>query len=147
MKIIERMQNIFVKKSGSALPSFSRNADFDTILLFHTFGVVPEVVRARDGLMYVYFEITDEDKINVVRAMGFNPRLHKSQKYFPARKIYRALVSPDMPKDVKNVVNKLVVVNKGGIWDFLDEVNGNESNAEYQKYIANYKLGSYQKTK
>ena len=147
MKIIEHMQNIFVKKSKPVVPSFPRNASFDTVLLFHTFGVVPEVVRARDGLMYIYFEITDENKINIVRAMGFNPRLHKSQKYFPARKIYRALVSSDMPKDVRNVVNKLVIVSKGGIWEFLDEVNKSEASEEYQKYIANYKLSSQQKTK
>ena len=145
MKIIERMKNIFVKQK--ALPqTFVRDANFDVVFLTEIFNGVPEVISAPNRKMYVYFDVMDENQIQIVRAMGFNPRLHTSRKDGFPKKYQRAKVSASMSKSARNIVKILAKANSSqDFWDFRHNLPSYELNSAYKKYIADFKH-SLQKT-
>lgn len=139
MKIIERMKNVFTKPEP--LPDgFMRNAEYDVVLLYDLFGRMPEIVRAKNGKKYFYFDDMDDEKLAIVRKMGFQPRLHKSHKYHPAKYIYRAPIMFDLTNEA------LAVAGKIKKYYFVTLMwNNIKQDPAYQKYIAVYK--SHQKTK
>ena len=132
MKIIEHMKNIFIP-AGKLPQDFVHNADFDVAFLIDVFGRIPEVVHARNGRNYVYFEKIDNDSISVVRKMGFSPRLHKSRKYCPAKHIYRAPLSSGMPKTAWMIADRLRRMK------YSNEVCDYKQNPVYMLYIESYK--------
>ena len=144
MKFIERVNNIFnpssVKPGG-----FEHNSKFDMFLLMDVAHCIPELVSASDGHSYVYFETMDADALLLARQMGFNPRMHKSQKYLPAKNIYRARVSKYMPVSAHNVVRELSNRYKLGMYGIEQDISDMKAQREYIEYIAQYKLATRQK--
>ena len=145
MTIIEHMKNVFAQ-CGDLPRGFVRNPDFDMVLLYDTFERVPQVIRARNGHLYVYFDTMDATQMGVVRKMGFRPRLHKSRKYVPAKYIYRAPIFRNMPTSVLNVVDRLLKFSGDGAY-MESSINTCRVNSEYAKYVASYKSKAQQHTK
>ena len=113
--------------------NYARNASYDAALLVDTIGYVPDVVRARNGHSYVYFEYLDAEAFYLVRKMGFKPFLHKSHRYFPATFIFRARIDQDMPRVTRDVANKIMGIS-------INEVARYTENPEYLKYISKYNI-------
>lgn len=137
MNIFEHIHNI-LKPSVQLPRGFVRNPDFDAVLLAESFGVVPEIVRARDGYNYIYFPKVSADGFDMLRKMGFEPRLHKSHRYVPARFVYRARISNDMPHDAFLVVKSLRDI-------YNRELLSCVWNPKYKEYVEKYKMN--QKTR
>lgn len=131
MTIKECLKSII--KPEIKLPNnFRHNADFDAALLVDIFDLVPEVVRARNGQPYVYFEQMDAKSFEIVRAMGFEPRMHKSHKYVPAQIIFRAHIGHGVSSSARQIANRLHKMDKFNITKYTEDPN-------YRKYIENYK--------
>lgn len=144
MKIIERMKNIFAKPE--LLPEgFVRDPEYDMVFWYDTFGSAPNIVRARNGRQYVYFEDVDPEKLDIARKMGFRLRSHKSRKYTPAKRIYRALITRDLSDDALTFLWRMKGLMSLSVLDLRTESNKHNKDSKYQKYIAVYK--SNQKTK
>ena len=145
MKIIERMKNIFAKPEQ--LPDgFVRNAEYDVVLLYDLFGRMPEIVRAKNGKKYFYFDDMDDEKLAILRKMGFNPRLHKSHMYHPAKYIYRAPIMFDLTNEALAVAGKIKAQKYYSVTSSFPLMwNNIKQDPAYQKYVAVYK--SHQKTK
>ena len=140
MKLVDYIKNVFVVP-GKLPDGFVRNPKFDAVLLFESFDAVPAMVRANNGLSYLYFDTIDPRKISLIRKMGFVPHLHKSHKYIPAKYIYRARVSMNMPKIAMDIANEVIKMSNE---DFM----ACQSSPEYADYIAKYKTNlQKQKTK
>ncbi len=140
MTIIERIKNIFLGAAPrvpvATMPvGFVRNTDFDAVLLAEVYGDLPEIIRASDGKAYVYFEKITDEQLTIVRQMGFEPVLHKSHKYIPARDVYRVRVHHDMPSYALKTVTKAAALSYG-------DVDKQKMNPEYLRYIANYNVKS-----
>ena len=146
MKIIERMKSIF--RPSYELPSdFCRNAEYDVVLLFETFGRFPTIVNARNGRQYIYFEDMDEQKMSIVRKMGLNPRRHKSRRYIPGKIIYRVPVTFSLSKPAMEVVAKIKMSDRLYFYSFLKHVVNMLDEPSYLKYALVYKSESQQITK
>jgi len=144
MKIIERMKNIFAKPE--LLPeNFVRDTEYDIMFWYDIFGDVPKIVKARNGRQYVYVEDTDPEILNIVRKMGFRLHRHKSNKYTPAKHIYRALITRDLSDDALTFLWRMRGMMSVSIFNFPAESKKYKSDPKYLKYIAAYK--SKQNTK
>ncbi len=144
MKIIERMKNIFAKPK--MLPeNFLRDPEYDIVFWYDTFGSAPDIVKARNGRRYVYFENVDPEKLDIARKMGFRLHSHKSHKYKPAKRIYRALITRDLSDDALTFLWRMKGMLSLSSLDLPTESNKHKNDPKYLKYIAVYK--SNQKTK
>ena len=132
MKIREHIENIF-SPSGKLPEGFVRNPDFDAMYLVESFGYVPEIIHARNGATYVYFDNVNPSLMSLLRGMGFRPHLHKSRKYTPYRFIYRSVVNKNTPRETLAVVSSLMKMCTNGYT--VDTIS-----PEYTRYVANYKL-------
>ena len=148
MTITERIKNIFIlpRIRGGA---FEHNPLFDTMFLLDTCEFSPELVRARDGRSYIYFESMSCDEINLVRKMGLNPRLHKSHKYTPPKYVYRIRISGNMPKSARDIINKLreTYDSDTKVFTISWDINEMKSRQDYNDYVSQYKLKVKQNTK
>lgn len=132
MTIVESLKSI-VKPAIKLPAGFVHNADFDAALLAEALGEVPDFVYARNGHRYIYFENMNIRAFELARAMGFEPFMHKSHKYTPAKIIYRAHVGRDTPITARRVANKLHLSG-------MDIIGAYDANPQYIKYIENYKI-------
>ena len=146
MTIIEHMKNIFAPV-GNMPHDFVRNPEYDLVFMHNIFERLPELIRARNGRTYIYFDTDDAGLLEVVRKMGFKPRMHRSHKYLPAKIIYRAPISRDMPKSAKDIVSLLLKLNGENFYVFLQNIESYKSIDAYNKYIAEYKLKLKENTK
>ena len=116
-------------KQTAKLPnSFVHDYKYDTVLLIDMFELVPEVVRARTGRTYIYFENMNPEKLMMVRQMGFEPHLHKSHKYFPPKYIYRARIYQNMSRNALNIANKISSTT-------MKEIDECKINQQYMQYM------------
>jgi hypothetical protein len=106
MNIVEFMKMTFMPATKLS-QGFERDFFYDAVFLSDMAKQIPEVLRAKNGGSYIYFEKITPGAIALARAMGFKPQLHKSYRYFPPRYVYRARVSRALPKSALRVVNEL----------------------------------------
>ena len=132
MNIVEFMKVVFTPATKLS-QGVERDFFYDAVFLSDMAKQIPEVLRAKNGGSYIYFEKITPGAIALARAMGFNPHLHKSYRYFPPRYVYRARVSRALPKSALRVVNELSTLDPK---DFEEC----KKKADYMKYIANYKI-------
>ena len=131
MRFVEHIQGYF-KRMGVSPSYFLRDTTFDAVFLADTLGAIPDIVRARNGRSYLYFEEMTVSAIVLARQMGFNPRLHRSHKYFPAKYVYRAQVSGPRSKKLQEIANEFKTMDMKNIKKY-------KIDPAYLRYIANYK--------
>ena len=132
MNIVEFMKMTFMPATKLS-QGFERDFFYDAVFLSDMAKEIPEIVRAKNGGSYIYFENITPGAIALARVVGFKPHVHKSYKYFPPRYVYRARVSRALPKSALQVVSKLAALEPK---DFEEC----KKKADYMKYIANYKI-------
>jgi len=127
MKILEYVG--YVLKPVNKMPrDIARNFDYDAALIQDLCGCIPDVLRARNGNFYVYFEDMDMDKFAVLRQMGFDVRLHKSHRYYPRKFIYRARINKKNSK-IAGALSSARFKDIVAVWE----------SPAYKQYVANYK--------
>jgi len=128
MKIVEHVKCIL--KPVNKLPQdVARNFDYDAALIQNLYGRAPDIVRARNGNFYVYFENMDMGKFVVLRQMGFDLHLHKSRRYYPSKFIYRARINRKTCR-IAGALSSAGFKDIAAIWE----------SPAYKQYVANYKI-------
>ena len=144
MKIVEHIGNI-LKVGPYNIKRFEHNPMFDMVLLMDVCGCEPELVLAKNGHWYIYFEKLDWRAVDLAHQMGLSPRRHKSRKYVPARYIYRIRINDKMPACAYEVANQMWEHCRGDWFVAKQKINTLKASQDYADYITRYKLN--QKTK
>ena len=133
MNIVEFMKMAFTPATKLS-HGFERDFFYDAVFLSDMAKQIPEVLRAKNGFSYIYFEKITPGAIALARTMGFKPRLHKSYRYFPPRYVYRARINRAvLPKSSLYVVNELAALEP----QIFEKC---KKQADYINYISNYKI-------